>query len=279
MEYNKFMPEEFQPGEMLLNERDGHRLRLRSMIERGGFERLRPHQILEFILYYAIPRQDVTDTAHAILNHFGNLKAALHASLDELNAVEGIGSVAVEWMDLVNQCVGYCEDMTDMPILSIKNYAQAFEGTARIGRACPRATLVEIFLDAAGSAFYYSPIQEQKHWANEACMRESLRKAILMKPRGVMLMGFMPEFAMPDSDEMERIQCYADTLSRCRSGLVDVILSDRRCIFSMRQQGMITREKDSPRLNSLREAYMRGMPAAEETRFFQIAISGENIKK
>lgn len=281
-EYIEILPDELQTGEITGDERDGHRLRLRLMIERGGFERLRPHQVLEFILYYAIPRQDVTDTAHAILNHFGNLKAALHSSLEELNAVEGIGSAAVEWMYLLNQCVNHCENAPKLPDLAIKNFAHAFDGAARIGRAHPRASLVEIFLDAAGKAFYYAPYgftQEEAHWASDACMRESLRKAILMKPRSVMLMGFMPEFAMPDDDEMDRIQCYADTLSRCRSGLVDVVLSDRSRIFSMRQQGLITREKPSPRLNSLREAYMRGMPAADEARFFQIPMPEEKVKK
>lgn len=262
----------------ILDERDGHRLRLRQRIERSGFERLQPHQILEFILYYAIPRQDVNDAAHAILNHFGNLKTVLHATLNELRAVEGIGETTVEWMNLVNRCVAQCEKMNDAQDIFIKNFAQAFQCVARIRRLLPDARLVQLFLDAAGRVVYYEPLEVKNNWADYACIQSSLRRAVLMRPDSMVLMAFMDTIKMPDEQQLERIQNYADALSRSRSGLADVLLADSQRIFSLRQQGMITREKSSLRLDSIREEYMLGMPKADEVTYFQIPRQEEEYE-
>ena len=52
-----------------------------------GFE---PHNILELLLFYSIPRRDTNEIAHKLLNHFGSLKAVFNASFDELIQVDGI---------------------------------------------------------------------------------------------------------------------------------------------------------------------------------------------
>ena len=51
-----------------------HRNRLRQRVLSGGFEGLQPHEIIEFLLYYAIPRQDVNELAHALIRRFGSVQ-------------------------------------------------------------------------------------------------------------------------------------------------------------------------------------------------------------
>ena len=53
---------------------DGRRERLRYRIMERGTDELKPHEVLEFLLYYAVPRQDVNDLAHALLEYFGSLR-------------------------------------------------------------------------------------------------------------------------------------------------------------------------------------------------------------
>lgn len=72
----------------------GHRRRLRERFAKGGFEGFAEHEAVELLLTLAIPRSDVKEPAKELLKRFGNLRAILDASPDELRSVKGIGSVA-----------------------------------------------------------------------------------------------------------------------------------------------------------------------------------------
>ena len=83
---------------------DGHRQRLRGRIMRGGLEDLAPHELVEFLLYYVIPRQDVNDLAHRLLERFGSLQGLLGAGEEEMLAVEGMNECIARWFCLIQQC-------------------------------------------------------------------------------------------------------------------------------------------------------------------------------
>ena len=64
---------------------DGHRERMRKRFrEAKGFDGFEEHQILEMILFYAIPRRDTNEMAHLLINRFGNIAKVMNASYDEL---------------------------------------------------------------------------------------------------------------------------------------------------------------------------------------------------
>ena len=52
---------------------------------------MQDHELLELVLFRAIPRRDVKVLAHQLINHFGDLSAVMAASRDELVAFDGIG--------------------------------------------------------------------------------------------------------------------------------------------------------------------------------------------
>jgi DNA repair protein RadC len=72
----------------------GHRQRLRERFLKDGFAGFADHEIVELLLTLAIPRSDVKKTAKALVARFGSLRALLDATLEDLQHVEGIGSVA-----------------------------------------------------------------------------------------------------------------------------------------------------------------------------------------
>lgn len=80
---------------------EGHRKRLRERFESAGLEAFAPHEALELLLTYAIPRRDTKPIARALLDRFGNLGAVLGASPEELRAVEGIGDHAATLITLM----------------------------------------------------------------------------------------------------------------------------------------------------------------------------------
>lgn len=67
-----------------------HRLRLKNRFLREGLDNFEPHNVLELLLFYSIPRKDVNDTAHDLINRFGSISGVFDASYDELMTVPGI---------------------------------------------------------------------------------------------------------------------------------------------------------------------------------------------
>lgn len=69
----------------------GHRNRLRKRFLEEGLDAFKPHEILELLLFYSIPRKNTNELAHELLRHFHHsLPAVLEASYEELLEVEGI---------------------------------------------------------------------------------------------------------------------------------------------------------------------------------------------
>lgn len=81
----------------------GHRERLRERALAGGVGTLPDYEVLELLLFRAIPRGDVKPLAKALINRFGSLAATLGATLDELRTVPGIGDATALDLKLVHE--------------------------------------------------------------------------------------------------------------------------------------------------------------------------------
>lgn len=69
----------------------GHRQRLRKrFLHDLTFNNFEKHNILELVLFYALPRVDTNAYAHMLINRFGSLSAVLDAPVEELMKCPGI---------------------------------------------------------------------------------------------------------------------------------------------------------------------------------------------
>ncbi|MDR0983660.1 MAG: hypothetical protein LBL93_01440 [Ruminococcus sp.] len=66
------------------NIHNGHRKRMKEKYLKFGFEAFSSHEILEVLLYYAIPRKDTNEIAHKLIKQFGSLLNVLDADFKEL---------------------------------------------------------------------------------------------------------------------------------------------------------------------------------------------------
>lgn len=82
---------------------NGHRERLKARFAKDGLETFEPHQVLELLLFFAIPRRDTNPLAHDLIDTFGSLPAVLEASPAELRKVKGIGNHAATLISLCGQ--------------------------------------------------------------------------------------------------------------------------------------------------------------------------------
>ena len=65
----------------------GHRSRMKKKLLEHGLDAFEPHEILEILLYYAIPQRNTNDIAKNLIDHFGSFSSVLDASMDALKGV------------------------------------------------------------------------------------------------------------------------------------------------------------------------------------------------
>ncbi|HHL20989.1 MAG TPA: JAB domain-containing protein [Aliiroseovarius sp.] len=78
-----------------------HRKRLRSRFLDGGPAAIADYEMLELVLFRAIPRRDVKPLAHALLERFGDFNRVISAPLEQLKAVNGVGPAVMLELKIV----------------------------------------------------------------------------------------------------------------------------------------------------------------------------------
>ena len=81
----------------------GHRARMKARFLKYGLDGFADHEVLELLLFFALPQRDVNPLAHELLNRFGTLSNVLDASVEELCAVPGVGDNAAALLRLIPQ--------------------------------------------------------------------------------------------------------------------------------------------------------------------------------
>ena len=78
-----------------------HRKRLRARFRDGGAAAMPDYELLELVLFRAIPRQDVKPLARRLLDVFGDFNRVLSAAPARLMQVTGVGDAVVLELKLV----------------------------------------------------------------------------------------------------------------------------------------------------------------------------------
>ncbi|MBQ5316207.1 MAG: RadC family protein [Oscillospiraceae bacterium] len=65
----------------------GHRSRVRDRFLQTGLDGFAPHEILELLLFYAVPMRDTKKTAHELIDRFGSIAGVFNAEVSELTKI------------------------------------------------------------------------------------------------------------------------------------------------------------------------------------------------
>ncbi len=79
----------------------GHRARLRARFMKAGAEALADYELLELVLFRAIPRRDCKPLAKALLARFGSFAEVISAPPARLAEVPGVGDAVVAELKIV----------------------------------------------------------------------------------------------------------------------------------------------------------------------------------
>lgn len=87
---------------------EGHRQRMLFRLEQAE-DSLQEHELLEILLFNAIPRKNTNELAHSLLNSFGSIANVLHAEFDQLTQLEGVGISTAAYL----RCIGLILERTE----------------------------------------------------------------------------------------------------------------------------------------------------------------------
>jgi DNA repair protein RadC len=79
----------------------GHRERLRERFRQGGADALPDYELMELLLFRAIPRRDIKPLAKAVIATFGSFADAINATETRLAEIPGLGAAAITEIRLV----------------------------------------------------------------------------------------------------------------------------------------------------------------------------------
>ena len=80
----------------------GHRGRLRERFDKAGADGLPDYELLELLLFRAIPRGDTKPLAKRLMERFGTIGGVLGAEEQALKEVDGVGDAVVHTLKLVD---------------------------------------------------------------------------------------------------------------------------------------------------------------------------------
>ena len=78
-----------------------HRQRLRARFNQGGNTAVADYELLELILFRAIPRQDVKPLARTLIETFGDFSGVISAPHERLSDVDGVGASVITELKIV----------------------------------------------------------------------------------------------------------------------------------------------------------------------------------
>jgi len=84
----------------------GHRERLRDRFLDGGPDAVTEYELLELILFRAIPRRDVKPLAKALIATFGSFAEVVSAPRPRLREIDGLGEAAIAEIKIVQAAAG-----------------------------------------------------------------------------------------------------------------------------------------------------------------------------
>lgn len=115
----------------------GHRERLRERFRKAGAEALPDYELLEMVLFRAIPRRDTKDLAKRLLARFGSFTEVVNAPDARLKEVAGVGDAVVTEIKLIRAAALRLMqgDISSGPLLSswsqVLDYLRAAQGFAQ----------------------------------------------------------------------------------------------------------------------------------------------------
>lgn len=218
---------------------DGHRQRLIQRFLEEDLDNFEPHNVLELLLFYAIPRKDTNELAHVLIDTFGSLKGVFDAPYEELIKVTGIGPNTAALLKLVPSLTRtyYSSDARSI-ILDTSEKSGEYFLPYYIGQTEEVVRLA--CLDAGGKVISNQILHRGSANAAEVNMRKIVNIALRNNAMGVILAHNHPGgLPLPSEEDVATTKSIREALMPMGILLMDHIIVAGQDYVSMARSGII----------------------------------------
>lgn len=221
---------------------EGHRARLRQRLLGAGADALADHELLEMVLFLALPRRDTKPIARALLATFGSFAGAIAAPMQELRAVEGLGEAGGAALKTVQAAALRLSraEVLNRPVLSNWDALLAYL-TAVLARARVEQLRV-LFLDTRNRL-----LADEQHSAGTVnhtpvYPREVVRRALELHATALILVHNHPSGdPAPSRADIEMTREIAQACATMGVMLHDHLIIGNGRWFSFAREGMLSK--------------------------------------
>jgi DNA repair protein RadC len=196
---------------------EGHRSRMRDRLLRAGPEALADHELLEMMLFLALPRRDTKPIARALLARFRSFSAAISASPQELRHVDGLGEAGIAALKTIQAAAIRLvrAEVMEQPVLA--NWSRVIEYlTAVLAREKVEQFRV-LYLDTRNRLIADEPQSRGTVNFTSVYPREVVRRALELSATAIILVhnhpSGNPSPSRQDIDITQAVQAAAEPLA------------------------------------------------------------------
>ena len=214
---------------------------MRRRFAQTGLSGFADHEVLELLLFYAIPRRDTNPLAHRLLERYGSLEGVFTAPAEDLEKVEGMGGSAALLLRLVPLLAEKSRERTDGPVI-LNSTERAGEYLLRRFDGKKNELVYELCLDRKGKLLACKLLTEGDVNGAELNIRRLVENALLTNASAVILSHNHPSgVALPSSEDFATTDRARAALEGVGIPMVDHIIVADSDFVSMRDSGYFTK--------------------------------------
>lgn len=219
----------------------GHRERLKNKYLSIGIDDLYNHEILELLLFYAIPRKDTNEIAHRILEKYNTISGVFEASPKDLAQIMGVGKNAATLISLAGDIVRVVQKdkVKGKPILDTTKNAGDFIKNLFCGYNYE--VFYAVFLNTRSKVIAYEKICEGTINELPVYPRNIVQAALRNNAYAVILAHNHPGGSLsPSGADMDSTRVITKALNSIDIKLRDHIIVSGEEFISFMEMGLLT---------------------------------------
>lgn len=229
---------------------DGHRERLKLRAWEDGLLNLPEHEVIELLLYYSIPRQNVNMLAHQLIERFGSVKGVLDASYDDLFSIAGVGHSVALSLNAFGRAVRAYTKVPREASPVITNRQNAIDYAASLFKNDRRAQTWIALVNSGGVIAYSGRVFTGAMWYNERVREYIIERVLSYNAHEVIIISRRGlDTPKPFSLDLVSLRELAESLQLVDAYILDYIIIGKTKNVSMRQVADIgyTRYESEPK--------------------------------
>lgn len=222
------------------NDLSGHRQRLRQRFLDAGPGALADYEMLELLLFQAIPRRDTKPIAKALIDRFGSYRNVLRADPDALMTVKGMGQGGAVLFKAVADAAERLarEEILFQPVLSSWEKLLDYLRIGMVDQDTERFRI--LFLDVRNTLI--ADEEQQRGTVNHTPVypREVVKRALELSASAIILVHNHPSgTATPSQADIDMTRTIRDAAKGVNITLHDHIIVAKSGTVSFADEGLL----------------------------------------